>query len=419
MILRTNSLIFALAIALAACTSSGQQPSSPSTLTVGKWRATLELPGQVLPFTFDLREVGNSSSDTSRIYELYLENAEEKLRVDEVYLEGDSVRIPMHIFDTEIVAKNEGDRWTGYWRKNYEEDYQLPFEARLGDDYRFALTTAETPAEVSGKWAVQFADDSLASVGIFEQQGNRVTGSFLTATGDYRFLEGNVVNDELLLSTFDGEHAFLFRAKIQEDGSLQGDFWSGSHYHTNWTAERDENAALADANSLIYLKEGYDRLAFTFPDLQGDSVSLSNPKYNGKVVLVQIFGTWCPNCMDETKFLADWYRKNRDRGVEIIGLAYEQKDDFSYAQKRVQKMVDKLGVEYDFLIAGTSDKEQAAETLPMLNRIMSFPTLIYIDQNGEVANIHTGFSGPGTGEYYEAFVQEFNERMDALLEQPS
>ena len=417
--LRTNFLTFALAILIAACSSSGQQPPPDSTLSSGNWRATLELQGQILPFTFDLKEVSNTASDTSLRYELYLENAEEKLRVDEVYLEGDSVRIPMHIFDTEIVAKNEGDRWVGYWKKNYEEDYQLSFEAQPGKDYRFVPTAAEATAEVGGKWAVQFDDDSLASVGIFKQQGNRVTGSFLTATGDYRFLEGNMVNEELMLSTFDGEHAFLFKATMQDDGSLKGNFWSGSHYHTTWTAQRDENAVLADANSLTYLKENYDRLAFTFPDVQGDSVSLNDPKYEGKVVLVQIFGTWCPNCMDETKFLTDWYEKNQDRGVEIIGLAYEQKDDFNYAQKRVQKMVNKLNVPYDFLIAGVSDKEKAAETLPMLNRIMSFPTLIYIDRNGEVANIHTGFSGPGTGEYYESFVQEFNERMDALLDQPS
>ncbi len=416
---RTNSLIFTLAIVLASCSLPEQKSPPTSTLSVGKWRATLELQGQVLPFTFELKEVGNASSDTSRIYELYLENAEEKLRVDEVNLEGDSVRIPMHIFDTEIIAKNEGDQWVGYWKKNYEEDYQLSFEAQHANDYRFVPTADKATVEVDGKWAVQFDDDSLTSIGIFQQQGNRVTGSFLTSTGDYRFLEGNVVNDELMLSTFDGEHAFLFRAKMQDDGSLKGDFWSGSHYHTTWTAQQDENAALTDVNSLTYLKKNYDRLAFTFPNLQGDSVSLSDPEYEDQVVLVQIFGTWCPNCMDETKFLTDWYRENKDRGVEIIGLAYEQKDDFNYARKRVQKMVDKLNVKYDFLIAGVSDKKKAAETLPMLNRIMSFPTLIYIDRNGKVANIHTGFSGPGTGEYYEKFVQEFDERMNTLLNQPS
>ena len=407
--LRTFYLISALAFLGFSCSSpSPEEPSSP-TLSSGTWRATLTLQGQTLPFTFDLKE-----SDSAK-YQLYLRNAEERLLVDEISLEGDSVRIPMHIFDTEIVAKNEGDHLTGYWTKNYVEDYVLPFEAQQGEDYRFELTSSETQSDVSGKWAVTFADDSLPSIGVFEQEGNHLTGSFLLATGDYRFLEGNVSGNQLMLSTFDGEHAYLFKAQLQEDGNLQGDFWSGISYHTTWTAQRDENIVLPDANKLTYLKEGYDQLAFTFPNLEGDSVSLSDPQYQDKVVLVQIFGTWCPNCMDETKFLTEWYDQNKDRGVEIIGLAYERKDDFDYASRRVKKMVDKLGVDYDFLIAGVSDKEKAAETLPMLNQVMSFPTLIYIDREGKVQNIHTGFSGPGTGEYYDKFVEEFNERMDALL----
>ncbi|MEM9831099.1 MAG: TlpA disulfide reductase family protein [Bacteroidota bacterium] len=416
--LRNKPFIFVLAIVLAACSTSAKRPSSDTILKTGIWRATLELQGQILPFTFNLKEV-NSSSENQPQYELYLQNAGERLRVDELYMEGDSVRVPMHIFDTKIVAKNESDKWMGYWTKNYAEDYQLSFEATQGEDYRFVPTANETSVDISGKWAVQFVDDSLASVGIFTQQGNQVTGSFLTSTGDYRFLEGNVVDDELMLSTFDGEHAFLFKAKVEEDGTLNGDFWSGPRYHTTWTAWRDDDAELADANSLTYLKEGYDQLTFTFPNLAGDSVSLNDPEYEDKVVLVQIFGTWCPNCMDETKFLTQWYQENQSRGVEIIGLAYERKDDFEYARSRVQKMVDKLDVPYDFLIAGVSDKKKAAETLPMLNRVMSFPTLIYMDRNGGVANIHTGFSGPGTGVYYEEFVQEFNERMDALLNESS
>ena len=135
------------------------------------------------------------------------------------------------------------------------------------------------------------------------------------------------------------------------------------------------------------------------------------------MVVLQIFGTWCPNCLDETRFLTEWYEENKERDVEIIGLAYEQKDDFDYAARRVRKLVDKLDVGYDFLIAGTSDKAAASKTLPMLNRVMSFPTTITIDRDGLVRNIHTGFSGPGTGEHYEEFVEEFEARMDRLLDE--
>ena len=119
--------------------------------------------------------------------------------------------------------------------------------------------------------------------------------------------------------------------------------------------------------------------------------------------------------MDETKFLKKWYDENKDRGVEVLGLAYEAKPDFNYARDRVLKMKKKLGVDYNFLIAGTKDKEEAAMTLPMLNHVLAFPTTIFVDANGEVQRIHTGFTGPGTGHYYDQFIKEFNSTVDAML----
>ena len=133
------------------------------------------------------------------------------------------------------------------------------------------------------------------------------------------------------------------------------------------------------------------------------------------MVLLQIFGTWCPNCMDETIFYADWFNKHQNEAIEIIGLAYEAKDDFEYAKARVEKMKAKYNVGYDYVIAGVYDKEAAAKTLPMLNHVLSFPTTIFIDKKGKVRKIHTGFSGPATGIYYEEFKNDFNSFMDQLL----
>jgi thiol-disulfide isomerase/thioredoxin len=199
------------------------------------------------------------------------------------------------------------------------------------------------------------------------------------------------------------------------DGTLTGKYYSGKTWEESWTARKNENASLPDAEKLTYLKEGYDRITFTFPDVNGNNVSLDDPKYKNKVVVLQLFGTWCPNCMDETKFLAPWYDENKDRGVAIIGLAYERKADFTYASNRVKKMIDKMKVNYDFVIAGTDDKAKASETLPMLNQVIAFPTTIFIGKDGKVKKIHTGFSGPGTGIYYDQFKQHFNETINELL----
>lgn len=397
-----------LLLVCSACNTASEQPQTP-TLPTGIWRAELDVQGQKLPFTFEVFHTD------SMHYEVQLINGEERLLIDEVSLEGDSLIMPMSFFDTQVRAKLDEGTLSGNFIKNYAEDYRLPFRATHGENYRFVQSSDQEVEDFGGKWEVQFEGDSLISVGVFEQVKNQVSGSFLTTTGDYRFLEGNVEGSTMKLSAFDGEHVYLFEARMQEDGSLQGDFWSGKSYHAIWTATRNADAELPDANALTYLKEGYDRLEFTFPNLAGEPVSLSDEQYRGKVVIVQLFGTWCPNCMDETIFFADWYRRHQDEEVEIIGLAYERKDDFAYASSRVKKMTEKLNVDYDFLIAGVSDKEAAAKTLPMLNRVMSFPTSIFIDKNGKVRNIHTGFSGPGTGVYYERFVEEFNVLMEKLL----
>jgi thiol-disulfide isomerase/thioredoxin len=405
-------LFLSLTLWIFSCSSPSGQPETNS-LQPGTYRAVVSLQGQELPFTLDIQQPDSGQ------YRAYLVNASERLEINNLEISGDSVTIPMHIFDTRVVAAIEGNTLNGYWVKNYDTDYKLPFSAERGSTYRFAQNKDIKASEnVEGRWLLQFADSDDEAIGEFKQEGNKVTGTILTTTGDYRFLEGNLMDDRLYLSTFDGEHAYVFEATINGDELTDGHFWSGKTYHTTFSGKADPNATLPDANELTYIKEGYDGMSFTFPNPSGDSVSLSDPKYQGKVIIVQLFGTWCPNCMDETKFYTGWYEENKDRGVEIIGLSYERKDDFDYASRRVNTMKEKLDVGYDFLIAGVGDKEKAAKTLPMLNHVMSFPTSIFIDRKGNVRNIHTGFSGPGTGKYYTQYVEEFNLLMDKLLAEP-
>lgn len=349
----------------------------------------------------------------------HLINGEEKILINEISHSQDSVRLQMHIFDATLIAKVEGDKLAGRWeRRDQAQPYSLPFRAERGNLSRFSQNPAKPAVDVSGKWEVQFtgeAGKTYPAIGEFVQQGNQLTGTFLTNTGDYRYLQGEVSGSDLQLSAFDGAHAYLFKASAQPNGTLAGDFYAGKSSHETWTAKRNDAFQLASADTLTYLKPGYDRLDFSFPDLNGKKVSLSDPQFKGKVVVAQIFGSWCPNCMDETKFLAPWYAKNKDRGVEVVGLGYEVSPEFDKAKARVEKMRDRLNVTYPLLIGGTKDKELVAQSLPALNHVLSFPTTIFIDKQGKVRKIHTGFSGPGTGKYYDEFVQEFNQTVDQLL----
>ncbi len=389
---------------------SCEEPLPKAGLNEGTWRGEITAQNNQIPFNFDVKK-------TDGIYSITLINGDENLEIDDVNIIGDSLFFNMHIFDISIRAEMRGDTLKGTYTKNYAEDYVLPFEAVYGKKGRF--DNVSSTEDFNGTWETTFYTQEgkeTPAVGIFKSEGGLLKGTFLTKTGDYRFLDGYTEKDTMHLYTFDGNHIYKFKAFKESDSILRGEYWSGKTSYKTFVSKRNDSARLPDANTLTYLKEGYDRVEFSFPDLDGKQISLSDEKYKDKVVILQIFGTWCPNCMDETRFLSDWYRKNADQGVEIIGLAYEVKPDFNYARDRVLTMKEKLDVPYDFLIAGTSTTQSASESLPMLNRVMSFPTSIIIDRNGEVRRIHTGFSGPATGIYYEEFVDDFNQFMKGLID---
>jgi peroxiredoxin len=399
------TLIFASMLLIASCTKEVEVTE----LKQGAWRAEINMQDQKLPFNFNVSKDGSTYNAT------LINGDKETIPLDEIEVVGDSVFITLHIFDIELRAKINGDSLNGLYIKNYKENYRIPFTAVHNNPNRFIDPQSNT--KFDGKWQVTFIEeDTIAypAVGVFKKEGNLVKGTFLTETGDYRYLEGVAKDSTMSLYTFDGNHAFIFNATTKND-SIKGEFLSGKEYKATFSGYKNEEAKLTSADKLTFLKEGYDAIEFSFPDLNGKPLSLNDKKYQNKVVLLQIFGTWCPNCMDETIFYADWYNKNKGKGVEIIGLAYEAKDDFVYAKTRVEKMKTKYNVAYDYVIAGVYDKEEAAKTLPMLNHVLSFPTTIFIDKKGKVRKIHTGFSGPATGSYYEEYVDEFNSFMSQLL----
>lgn len=393
---------------LAACHS--EKPS----LQTGTWRGTLTIQGKELPFVFDI------SKENGR-HVFIIHNAEERIRLDSLTFTGDSVNIFFPIFDASFRAAYDNRRLAGYFTIHYASQYRVPFTAVYGQTHRFipSDTTARV-TDFTGTYAVKFINptDTVPAVGLIRQKGNYAEATFLTPYGDYRYLEGNVANDTLWLSAFDGNHIYLFNATKKGD-SINGTHWLGRTRSRPWKGIKDTAATLPPPESLTYLKKGYDKLEFSFPNPTGKLVSLQDDRFRGKVVIVQILGTWCPNCVDETVFLADWYSKNKGREVEIIGLAYEQKDDFAYASNRVKALQKKLNVTYPILIAGVSEKSKASQTLPALNSIIAFPTTLFIGKDGKVKYIHTGFSGPGTGKYYQELTERFNEIVNNLLsEQP-
>lgn len=384
-------------------------------LREGTWRAVLTTKsGEEIPFTFDVEKTGEGTTH------LIIRNGEERITVDEVRIHNDSVNFRMPIFDSEFKAVFQGQSLQGVWIKHLaDSSVSMPFRAVPDQNYRFFKNPGKAAINLSGRWETLFIGkegDSTLAIAEFKQEGNVLNGTFLTSTGDYRFLEGNVVDSMLYLSCFDGAHAYVFKAKAGKDSSLQnGSFHSGLSGFENWTAKKNAQAKLPDAYSLTYLKPGYDKISFSFPDMNGKKVSLSDPQFKGKVIILQLLGSWCPNCADESAYLMDLYNRYQGKDLEIIGLAYERNADFKKACSTLDRLKQRFYITYPLLIAGTNAKGKAQESLPMLNAVLGFPTTIIINKAGQVDRIHTGFTGPGTGEHYTEFVTEFEAHLQQLL----
>ena len=377
----------------------------------GVWHGEIMLNDSIaLPFNFNWQKSDGQYSMTIR-------NGEERIYSTIVKPENDSLIIEFPVFANYLKVNLLGGKMKGVYINPDAKDYILPFSATFGDSSRFS-SDEEVCCDINEKWAVRFSPDTegeYPAIAYFKQTGKHLTGTFTTETGDYRYLEGNVSGDRMHLSTYDGAHLFYFEAVIEDGQLLNGKFYSGRSWYEPWIAYRDDDFELSNADSLTYLKEGYDGLDFSFPDKDGHNISLNDAQYKGKPVIIQLMGSWCPNCMDESKYLKSVYDQYHDRGLEIISLAFERSTDPEKAFKRINKLKNDLQLPYAILLAGSSNKKEAAKALPMLNHIMSFPTAIYLNKDHKIEKIHTGFSGPGTPVYAE-YVTENKLLLDKLVE---
>jgi thiol-disulfide isomerase/thioredoxin len=415
-------------------------PNRFSSLAPGYWRAELQLEdkgiaqsqlpknafekmnvhfeeatGGALPFLMEVKYL----NDTAFTIEII--NATERILVNSNEIAfgrdrktgKDTLMIRFPIYDSYIKAIYNEKVIEGDWIMPVKK-LSIPFVARNGQNHRFTTLAKKPAADLSGSWETTFGvGDSVPekAIGQFKQNGNQLTGTFRTETGDYRFLEGEIQADKVYLSCFDGTHAYLFEAKWHLGDTISGIFRSGRSAPTIWQAVRNPSFQLRKADSLTFLKPGYSSLDFKFKTPEGAEISPNMPEFQGKIKIIQIMGSWCPNCRDESRFLVGYLRDNPSIPVAVIGLAFERSPE--NANELIKTYRAKMNIPYPIAIAGTSTKkEEAAKALPALNHVMSFPTTIFIDKKGMVRRIHTGFDGPATNEYPQ-FVQSF----DAFVKQ--
>ena len=373
------------------------------------WRVELALNDHLnLPFFIE-------KSDDFHEGVFYIVNGKEKIPLIRKYSSADSIYLAFREMDSYLVFKMDTSKnIRGYWKNNIKNQ-RIPLSGVHNDSIRFPATNTSIPAKLSSKYKVSFStkDDPWPAVGLFHQNGQNLIGTFLTETGDFRFLSGNVYGNELYLSCFDGSHAFLFTAKIDGE-ALLGRFYSGTSYRTDWEGKADENAYLKSPNELTYIIDSaYNLNKIKVYKLSGLKSSLKLK--NKPITIIQIMGSWCPNCLDETNYFKTLYNKYSSKGLNIESIGFEYGSSRRVQRKKLKQFVKKAQIPYPVYLGGKASKKIASQLFPMLNEISSFPTTLFVNKHGKIIHIHTGFNGPGTGTYYENYKKETETIIESLF----
>ncbi len=369
----------------------------------------------VIPFLFEL---GHTSDGKAKLTVI---NGSERIEFTDVFTGKDlrtgedTFYISLNPYDACLKGIYENDKMQGHWMVLDKPGYAMPFEARFGLNHRFKQKlNDEEVTNVSGHYQTVFNKDSADSfnaIGEFEQQKDKVTGTFRTESGDFRFLEGQVVGGKLFLSCFDGAHAFLFTAEIFSD-SLAGKFYSGNHYQASWQGRKVMQGVLKNPDSLSFVQND-EEFHFGFETPDGKMINFQDEPYRGKLKLVQIMGSWCPNCMDEALFLKEQYSELLNDSIILVGLSFERHKEKSKAMERILQYKDKLQLPYDIAWGGPANRDSASRKIPQITHIMAYPSLLFIDRKNKIVKVHSGFDGPATTKYME-YQNQFKKNIQEL-----
>lgn len=420
--IRCSLILLIMGFALAACSTpdpAGSQEESTADLQarlqVGAWRGEIDHFDRILPFNFEV-----AYDRDGRLTVAHL-NGPERMEVEQVIDHGDGrIELNFPSYSATLVATHDGASMRGEIELVRRDDIlRFAFIAEHGPTHRFFVDAPVPEIDVTGRWEAKisypgfgFDQDAIA---MLEQDGSEVHGTFMTDVGDFRFLFGEVRGRELHLSAYDGGYTQLWVAEMDDSGQLSGIFDSATYADATWVASLNPEARLLDPKSVTWLQEGVERFEFTFPDLDGQPVSLSDQRFEDKVVIVVLAGSWCPSCHDEAAFMAPYFEEHRDQGLEIVNLMFEYSPELEDVRQQVEAFRDRYDIGYEMLFAGDSSRMTRGSLLPALNGIFAFPTTIFVDRRGEVRRIHTSFPGPATGVEHENYIRELRAFVGMLL----
>ncbi|HET8624000.1 MAG TPA: TlpA disulfide reductase family protein [Gemmatimonadales bacterium] len=391
---------FAL-LALVAGLSASAGTSGPA----GEWKAALDLAGGPLRFAVVLAESGTT-------WKGRLCNGDRCEPFTRVEARGDSLTLELADYAAAIDARLTGDSMIGaYHNVGSRGPRTIPFRAARGSWPR-----EPGPERLLGRWDASFFGDWGTSPRVFEFRNGRagLEGTVISNSGDYGLFWGRAHADSFSIAHFDGSFVYMLTGRLDGD-TLRGVFHAGLRTQTPWKAVRSTGRPHLKPPTEVTRADTTESFRFSFPDLSGNVVSQADPRLRGKVVLLDVFGTWCPTCHDAAPMLVRLWHKYHARGLEIVGVAYEVSGDTAIDGALVRRYRDKFRIPYPLLLGGISDTEVAAATLPQLDGFGAFPTTIFLGRDGKVKRVHAGFYGPATGPQHGALVREFERAVERLL----
>jgi thiol-disulfide isomerase/thioredoxin len=382
-------------------------------MITGEWRAVvLNRAGEEVAFKLDLKREGEQVTGA-------LVNGDERVVSTHGSFDGKTLKLRYDFYDGDLTATLDDGRLRGAFERQWRKE-TLRRELRAWREIENSKPSAAGGADLSGDWVLRVGEGEQQRIwrATLRQNGAQVNGTIIPLSGDWGMMTGTFENGQLTLSRFDGINAYLFKARLNPSGALEGLLNS----ERKVVAERAGSAsdsrlpALPDPNTHTTLKSPKEPFRFSFPDLGGQVVSSTDERFRNKVVIVTITGSWCPNCHDEAPVLNDLYARYQGRGLEVVGLAFEYTGNYERDREQVKVFARRHKIQYPMLLAGTTDEGDLQKKLPQLVNFAAYPTTIFIGRDGLVKKIHAGFEGPATGERFTRLKAEMEELVKELLE---
>jgi len=368
------------------------------------WDAGIVVNGVMIPFRLQLTVAGDSASGA-------FFNGDEPVRSTTGRYRSDALALEFAQYASSLQAKWSDGSLTGAYGRSGHPAYA--FQAR--PHVTATPTSTSKVPSIAGQWEIAVNSKGEAAWRFFvRQSGAEVTASILRVDGDTGALSGTYRDGKFLLSHFSGARPLLLEVTPSADGSLS----LVQNGKTRYTALKSSQARTkklpqpADPSRWTSVKDPSQPLRFSAPDLNGKTVSESDPRFKGKVVLVNVMGSWCPNCHDEAPFLQELYRSYRSRGLEIVALSFEDVEQLK-APLRLRAFIAAYGIDYTVLLGG--EPSEVSTKLPQALNLSTWPATFFVARSGLVRGAHAGFASKATGAAHEQLKAELRATVERLL----